>query len=74
LKLLRFYKLDVSVRTDCFKVVKQIASDLGALHHLVNCVAYFGSESLGATEEDWTKTMKVRVRCRPPPSPARRST
>merc|ERR1712110_657334 len=48
----KFYKLDVSVRADCFKVVSQIAADLGGLHHLVNCVAYFGSESLGATEED----------------------
>ena len=55
----RFYKLDVSVRADCFKVVSQIAADLGGLHHLVNCVAYFGSESLGATEDDWEKTMKV---------------
>jgi len=57
----RFYKLDVSVRADCFKVVSQIAEDLGGLHHLVNCVAYFGSESLGATEDDWDKTMKVNV-------------
>merc|ERR1712037_564777 len=43
------------------KVVSQIAADLGRLHHLVNCVAYFGSESLGATEDDWDKTMKVNV-------------
>ena len=47
------------MRADCFKVVSQIAADLGGLHHLVNCVAYFGSESLGATEDDWEKTMKV---------------
>ena len=47
------------MRADCFKVVSQIAADLGRLHHLVNCVAYFGSESLGATEDDWDKTMKV---------------
>merc|ERR1712172_168371 len=53
----KFYKLDVSVRADCFKVVSQIADDLGGIHHLVNCVAYFGSESLGATEEDWDKTI-----------------
>ena len=52
--------MDVSVRADCFKVVSQIAEDLGGLHHLVNCVAYFGSESLGATEDDWDKTMKVK--------------
>ena len=25
----------------------------------VNCVAYFGSEGLGATEMDWERTMKV---------------
>ena len=41
-------------------MVSQIAEDLGGLHHLVNCVAYFGSESLGATEDDWDKTMKVK--------------
>ena len=35
--------------------------DLGSLHHLVNCVAYFGSESLEATEDDWITTMKVNV-------------
>merc|ERR1712156_148190 len=55
----KFYKLDVSVRADCFKIVSQISADLGGLHHLVNCVAFFGSESLGANEEDWDKTMKV---------------
>ena len=48
------------MRADCFKIVSQIAADLGGLHHLVNCVAYFGSESLGASEDDWDKTMKVR--------------
>jgi len=56
-----FYQLDVSVRADCLRVVAEIARDLGGLHHLVNCVAYFGSESLRATEEDWMKTMKVNV-------------
>ena len=49
------------MRADCFKIVSQIAADLGGLHHLVNCVAYFGSESLGASEDDWDKTMKVRL-------------
>ena len=48
------------MRADCFKIVSRIAADLGGLHHLVNCVAYFGSESLGASEDDWDKTMKVR--------------
>ena len=49
----------MSVRADCFRVVSQAARDLGGLHHLVNCVAYFGSEGLGATERDWERTMKV---------------
>ena len=58
-EVFRFYQLDVSVRADCFRVVRQAARDLGGLHHLVNCVAYFGSEGLGATEMDWERTMKV---------------
>jgi len=39
----------------------EISRDLGDIRHLVNCVAYFGSESLKATEDDWEKTMKVNV-------------
>ena len=36
-------------------------ADFGKVHHLVNCVAYFGSQSLQATESDWQKTLSVNV-------------
>ena len=57
----RFYRVDVSSRSDCFATVASVASDFGKIHHLVNCVAYFGSQSLEATESDWEKTMSVNV-------------
>jgi len=57
----KFYRVDVSSRSDCFATVASVASDFGKIHHLVNCVAYFGSQSLEATESDWEKTMSVNV-------------
>ena len=57
----RFYKLDVSSRDACFAAVAQVVADFGKVHHLVNCVAYFGSQSLLATETDWQKTLSVNV-------------
>ena len=40
----KYYKVDVSNREACFKVVQQIANELGKVNHLVNAVAYFGSK------------------------------
>ena len=40
----KYFKLDVTKRDDCFQVVKQIANDFGKVNHLVNSVAYFGSK------------------------------
>jgi len=57
----KFYKLDVSSRDACFAAVAQVVADFGKVHHLVNCVAYFGSQSLQATETDWQKTLSVNV-------------
>ena len=59
--IFRFYKVDVSSRTACFSAVSAVASNFGKVNHLVNCVAYFGSQSLEATESDWQKTMSVNV-------------
>merc|ERR1711892_1599140 len=57
----KFYKVDVSSRAACFAAVTAVVADFGKVHHLVNCVAYFGSQSLEATESDWQKTMSVNV-------------
>ncbi|XP_023329192.1 3-oxoacyl-[acyl-carrier-protein] reductase FabG isoform X1 [Eurytemora carolleeae] len=57
----RVYKIDVSKREDCFDVVEKIVNDLGTVCHLVNCVAYFGSESLNSTYKDWERTFAVNV-------------
>jgi len=57
----KFYKVDVSSRAACFAAVTTVVADFGKVHHLVNCVAYFGSQSLEATESDWQKTMSVNV-------------
>ena len=38
-----------------------VAAELGPVHHLVNCVAYFGSQSLEAAEADWDTSMRVNV-------------
>ena len=40
----KYFKVDVSNREACFKVVHQIANELGKVNHLVNAVAYFGSK------------------------------
>ena len=40
----KYFKVDVSNREACFKVVQQIANELGKVNHLVNAVAYFGSK------------------------------
>jgi len=55
------FKLDVRSRDQCKEVVSKVVAKWGAVHHLVNCVAYFGSESLNATEQDWDMTMRVNV-------------
>jgi len=55
------WKLDVRSRAACHAVVDDIVQTWGAVHHLVNCVAYFGSKDLDATEEDWDMTMRVNV-------------
>jgi len=57
----KFFKVDVSSRSACFAVVSAVAAAFGKVNHLVNCVAYFGSQSLEATEDDWQKTMSVNV-------------
>lgn len=57
----RCYPVDVSSRDDCFKIVEQISQDFGKINHLLNVVAYFGSQSLEAKESDWSKTMSVNV-------------
>lgn len=57
----KFYKVDVSSRTACRTAVSAVAANFGKVNHLVNCVAYFGSQSLEATESDWQKTMSVNV-------------
>ena len=36
----------------------QVVAEFGKVNHLVNSVAYFGSQSLEATEEDWDRTMR----------------
>jgi NAD(P)-dependent dehydrogenase (short-subunit alcohol dehydrogenase family) len=38
------YTCDVSVRSSCFDVAEAVAKDLGRIDHLVNVVAYFGSQ------------------------------
>ena len=53
--------MDVSSRSACFDAVSAVIGEFGKVHHLVNCVAYFGSQSLDATESDWQKTMSVNV-------------
>ena len=40
----KFYKVDVSKRDDCFKAVQEVVNDFGKINHLVNAVAYFGSK------------------------------
>ena len=40
-------------------MVEEIVRTWGAVHHLVNCVAYFGSKDLDSTEEDWDMTMNI---------------
>jgi len=57
----KFFQIDVTSRDMCHEVVAQVVNMFGAVHHLVNCVAYFGSESLSATEKDWDTTMRVNV-------------
>jgi len=57
----RFFKLDVSNRDECFAVVDAVESHFGPVSHLVNCVAYFGSESLNASRQDWDRTFSVNV-------------
>ena len=42
-------------------MVEKIVKTWGKVHHLVNCVAYFGSKDLDATEEDWDMTMRYIV-------------
>ena len=54
----KFFQIDVTSRDMCHEVVAQVVNMFGAVHHLVNCVAYFGSESLSATEKDWDTTMR----------------
>ena len=55
---IKFFPVDVSSRAACFNVVSQVVAEFGKVNHLVNCVAYFGSQSLEATEDDWDKTMR----------------
>jgi len=57
----KFWACDVAKRDQCFRVVDEVVSHFGAVHTLVNSVAYFGSASLEATESDWSKTMSVNV-------------
>ena len=57
----KYFKINVTSRSECFRVVTDVVSVFGKVHHLVNCVAYFGSESLLATEQDWDRTMRVNV-------------
>ena len=45
-------------RAACHAVVDEIVGAWGAVHHLVNCAAYFGSKDLDATEEDWDMTKR----------------
>ena len=52
------HEVDVRSREKCREVVTQIVAAWGGVHHLVNCVAYFGSEGLQATEADWDTTMR----------------
>ena len=54
----KFFPVDVSSRDACFKVVSDVVAEFGKVNHLVNSVAYFGSQSLEATEDDWDKTMR----------------
>ena len=54
----KFFPVDVSSRDACFKVVSEVMAEFGTINHLVNSVAYFGSQSLEATEEDWDRTMR----------------
>lgn len=60
-QMVKFWSCDVSRREECISVVGEVVKHFGAVHHLVNSVAYFGSQSLEATEEDWSKTMAVNV-------------
>ena len=55
---IKFFPVDVSNRAACFTVVSRVVAEFGRVNHLVNCVAYFGSQSLQATEEDWDRTMR----------------
>ena len=55
---IKFFPVDVSSRAGCFNVVAKVVAEFGRVNHLVNCVAYFGSQSLEATEDDWDKTMR----------------
>ena len=55
---IKFFPVDVSSRAACFNVVAQVVAEFGKVNHLVNCVAYFGSQSLEATEADWDRTMR----------------
>jgi len=57
----KVYKLDVSDRAACFSVVDRVEEELGPVTHLVNCVAYFGSESINSTRQDWETTFAVNV-------------
>ena len=54
----KFFPVDVSSRDACFKVVSEVMAEFGSVNHLVNSVAYFGSQSLEAKEEDWDRTMR----------------
>ena len=40
----KIYLCDVSKRDECFRVADQVAQDFGRINHLINAVAYFGSE------------------------------
>merc|ERR1712062_295133 len=56
-----FYKVDCSNRDQCFENVEKIGKKFGKINHLVYSVAYFGSKTYQATEEDWSKSLMINT-------------
>ena len=60
-KSIEIFKTDCSVKKNCEESTKKAFEKFGKINHMVYSVAFFGSKSLDAQEEDWNKSLSVNV-------------
>jgi len=60
-KKIKFYLTDCSKKQNCVDNVTNVLDEFGKINHLVYSVAYFGSETFNASEDDWSKSLMINV-------------